>query len=580
MAGDEEARLLHERRGTGTLNEIFISYDSADRAVAQKFADALESFGWSIWWDREIPLGKSFDQVIEEELNAARCVVVLWTKNSVRSRWVKAEASAAAERERLLPVLLDDAAIPLEFNRIQTAMLGGWEGDRAHPEFERLVEAVEQMVGQPSPTPRDSSHRREEGTKPKKLWQTTPGRLGLVAAAVVIIAGLIVAKNALQDSWQAVPPPTNDAATNPPLANGSATSSQAVSPVASGAKTASPKGAFAVKVGDKIGDGVPGPGSGSIETPYQQGVYVFTATPGQRVYFRVLSYSPQLSSTPWRLTDADGTEIFDLCLGCTEVGVQTLRKGGPYTLTVGNDRNAATGVYQLQLFNVPPPNQFAIKIGDAIKDNAPGPGAGAIESPGADDIYTFTAAARQRVYFRMLEHSNGMAQIKWRLTDGNDMEVFDTCLGCSEPGLQILITGGSYKLTVGNPQNPATGTYRLQLYNVPPPKQFSIRIGDKIKPGVPGAGAGVIETPGAENIYTFTAARGQKVYFHLLDHDRGMEQIQWRLSDENGMEVFNTCLGCTAPGVQALTRGGTYTLTVGNHTHPATGNYAFEIGAR
>src|ERR687894_3281557 len=115
------------------MNDIFISYDSADRAIAQKFADALESRGWSVWWDREIPLGKAFDQVIEEELNAARCVIVLWSKQSVRSRWVKTEASAAADRECLMPVLIEDVTIPLEFRRIQTAMLHGWSGDREHP---------------------------------------------------------------------------------------------------------------------------------------------------------------------------------------------------------------------------------------------------------------------------------------------------------------------------------------------------------------------------------------------------------------------------------------------------------------
>jgi len=59
-----------------------------------------------------------------------------------------------------------------------------------------------------------------------------------------------------------------------------------------------------------------------------------------------------------------------------------------------------------------------------------------------------------------------------------------------------------------------------------------------------------------------------------------MEQILWRLIDDNGMEVFNTCFGCSEPGVQTLTRGGSYTLTVGNNTNPATGDYAFEIGAR
>lgn len=55
------------------MNDIFVSYANGDRAVAQQLADALEALGWSVWWDREIPFGKPFDQVIEEELNAARC---------------------------------------------------------------------------------------------------------------------------------------------------------------------------------------------------------------------------------------------------------------------------------------------------------------------------------------------------------------------------------------------------------------------------------------------------------------------------------------------------------------------------
>ena len=96
------------------MNDIFLSYDSSDRATAQKYADALESLGWSVWWDREIPLGKAFDQVIEEELNGARCVIVLWSKEAVRSRWVKTEAAAAADRECLIPVLIEDVAIPFE----------------------------------------------------------------------------------------------------------------------------------------------------------------------------------------------------------------------------------------------------------------------------------------------------------------------------------------------------------------------------------------------------------------------------------------------------------------------------------
>jgi len=59
-----------------------------------------------------------------------------------------------------------------------------------------------------------------------------------------------------------------------------------------------------------------------------------------------------------------------------------------------------------------------------------------------------------------------------------------------------------------------------------------------------------------------------------------MDHNKWRLVDENGMEVFNTCLGCSEPGVQTLIKGGTYTLTFGTATNPSTGSYGFEIGSR
>ena len=403
-----------------------------------------------------------------------------------------------------------------------------------------------------------------------------------LAAVVIIIAGVMFVKNRLQRIGQSAPQlPASTTPVASPKSQSNLKHSAASDPApAGGEKTALPKGAFAIKIGDKIDDGVPGPGAGAIETPYGQNTYVFMAGLGQRVYFRMLRHSNGISYIRWRLVDTAGAEVFSTCLGCSEPGVQILTKGGTYTLTVGSDNDPSTGTYQLQLFNVPAPGQFSIKVGDEIKENVPGPGAGTIEGPGSEDIYALTATARQRVYFRMWEHSTGMAFIKWRLVDENSMEIFNTCLGCSEPGAQTLIRGGSYTLTVGNRTDPGTGTYRLQLSNVPPPNRFSIKIGDRINPGAPGSGAGVIENPGAEDIYVFTASPGQKVYFHLLERSKGMDYNKWRLVDENGLEVFNTCLGCSEPGIQTLIKGGAYTLTVGTNANPSTGSYAFEIGTR
>ncbi len=65
------------------MSDIFISYASEDRAKAETLAYALEQQGWSVWWDRTIPAGKSFDEVITEALAGTRCVVALWSRVGV-----------------------------------------------------------------------------------------------------------------------------------------------------------------------------------------------------------------------------------------------------------------------------------------------------------------------------------------------------------------------------------------------------------------------------------------------------------------------------------------------------------------
>jgi hypothetical protein len=125
---------------------VFISYAKGDRARASELASALDAQGWSVWWDRDIPPGRTYDDVIEEALTQARCVVVLWSAESLKSRWVRAEASAAAERGTLVPALIEAVTIPLEFRRVEAADLRDWHGDRAHPELRQLIDTLDQLI--------------------------------------------------------------------------------------------------------------------------------------------------------------------------------------------------------------------------------------------------------------------------------------------------------------------------------------------------------------------------------------------------------------------------------------------------
>ncbi|MEO5862613.1 MAG: toll/interleukin-1 receptor domain-containing protein [Burkholderiales bacterium] len=133
------------------MSDIFISYASEDRERARQIAATFTGLGWSVWWDRQIPFGKTFDQVIEQNLAQAKCVVVLWTKHSVDSRWVRAEASDGVGREMLLPVVLErDLKLPLQFKMLQAANLADWHPDVPHEEFQRLLKSIESLLGSPS----------------------------------------------------------------------------------------------------------------------------------------------------------------------------------------------------------------------------------------------------------------------------------------------------------------------------------------------------------------------------------------------------------------------------------------------
>ncbi len=338
-----------------------------------------------------------------------------------------------------------------------------------------------------------------------------------------------------------------------------------------------PENRFAINIGDTVSRNQPGPGAGSIEVNGGLDVYTFNATPGQQVFFETQAISDTLFSVHWQLTDADGQQIFRTCLGCGNPGVQTLSRGGPYTIVVGNDTLPGTGTYKFKLWNVPPPQHFQIHIGDTVSKDKPATGAGNIESPGVRDIYTFNATAGQSIFVQRLASSDSVATVHWQMVDATGLQIFDSCIGCGNPGVQKLVHGGQYTITVGDDINPGTGTYQFKLWNVPPPQHFQIHIGDTVSKDKPAAGAGNIESPGVRDIYTFNATAGQSIFVQRLASSDSVATVHWQMVDATGHELFSTCIGCGNPGVQKLVHGGQYTITVGDDINPGTGTYQFKL---
>ena len=132
------------------MSDIFLSYGSEDAARAEQIAAALAAQGWSVWWDRTIPAGKTFHEIIDQALVEARCVVVLWSKTSVKKNWVLEEAQEGVDRGILIPVLIDKVKLPRGFRRVQSATLVGWDGDETASALRKLVSDIVGLLGAPT----------------------------------------------------------------------------------------------------------------------------------------------------------------------------------------------------------------------------------------------------------------------------------------------------------------------------------------------------------------------------------------------------------------------------------------------
>jgi hypothetical protein len=102
------------------MAELFLSYAHQDISFAETLAQLLEAAGLTVWWDRRMVAGDKINDVIDEELEKAKAVIVLWSRVSVRSDWVRGEASTAHELQKLIPIKIEDCTLPIQYRGIHT----------------------------------------------------------------------------------------------------------------------------------------------------------------------------------------------------------------------------------------------------------------------------------------------------------------------------------------------------------------------------------------------------------------------------------------------------------------------------
>src|SRR4051794_561219 len=165
---------------------IFLSYAREDRACAGVLARVLEAAEHEVWWDRHIDSGEEFAAEIEAELDKADVVLVAWSRQSVKSRWVRDEAAVGGDTGRLVPVSLDGSQPPMGFRQFHTMDLSGWKGTNRDERTAELLRSVARRLearGKAAPAaPAAEPKRRFAWPAPRVLWA--------IAAAIVLIVAV------------------------------------------------------------------------------------------------------------------------------------------------------------------------------------------------------------------------------------------------------------------------------------------------------------------------------------------------------------------------------------------------------
>lgn len=210
--------------------DLFISYARTNRATAQRLAEAVTALGYVVWWDEELPAHLSYGEVITQKIGEAKATLVVWSRESAASEWVRAEADMARNQKKLIQTAIDDCTPPLPFNQIQYAALGDWTGDADHPGWRKVRSSLAALCG---PAPAEASgplpivapaaklppaalyqppHRPKSRSRANRVAAVT---IAASLAVILTVGGLVLLKG--PPAAQATPTPARPAPAAPPM---------------------------------------------------------------------------------------------------------------------------------------------------------------------------------------------------------------------------------------------------------------------------------------------------------------------------------------------------------------------------
>lgn len=116
------------------MKDVFISYSSLDRKIAEEVCDSLEKRELSCWISsriNDLEPGREYTERIREAIDSSKLFIVLLSQNSIASKQVLQEITLANDRQRfgmkIFPVVIDNQLDKEDIRRFAGYVLSGKE---------------------------------------------------------------------------------------------------------------------------------------------------------------------------------------------------------------------------------------------------------------------------------------------------------------------------------------------------------------------------------------------------------------------------------------------------------------------
>ncbi|MBL9118719.1 MAG: hypothetical protein JNL80_02250 [Phycisphaerae bacterium] len=325
---------------------------------------------------------------------------------------------------------------------------------------------------------------------------------------------------------------------------------------------------FVIGLEQPVSNGVPGPGAGNLESPGATDTYTLTITAPTSIYAEEIGGSCSIN---WIMRSPSNAIVFNDAVICGgDPGVKVLTEIGDYTITVAG-QPTTTGTYSFTIWELNAPQLFSIGLEQLVSNGSPAAGAGNLEEPGAKDIYSIPLVAGQSIF---AQEVGGSCSMGWTAVAPSGAVLFSDAVLCGgHPGVLTPAETGVYSITVDSSTG-ITGTYSFKIWQLNPPEQFPIALKQTISNGVPAAGAGNLEEPGAVDVYKLSISTPVTAFLEFIN---GNCQHLGTLTAPSGATLVSNAILCgNDPGAVVLSEVGDYEFrVVGNNA--TIGTYSFRF---